>query len=126
MLLPRRGRAAVAAGRVAPNQTLSYAAAGGPGPDGQGRDAELARAPRQAEIQAALADGPRLRQELLDAGLSASAMARLLEDGRVEPVEATAERPAQARARRSIPSSARPRPPYWLPGIASRPCCWPA
>lgn len=53
----------------------------------QGRTAELARAPRQAEIQAALADGPRLRQELLAAGLSATAMARLLEDGRIEAID---------------------------------------
>ena len=58
-----------------------------------GRAADLARAPRQADVAEALADGPMRREALLSAGHPADALRRMLDQGRIEPCDAPARDP---------------------------------
>ncbi len=53
-----------------------------------GHAADLGRAPRQAEVQSALQHGARARDDLLNAGASASALSRMLADGLIQAVDA--------------------------------------
>ena len=59
-----------------------------------GREADLERARRQHEIRQMLAEGPRLREDLMAAGISSSALARLIESDYVRAVEAPVDIPA--------------------------------
>lgn len=58
-----------------------------------GREADLGRARRQQEIRQMLSPGPQLREELVRAGISVSALARLIEAGHVQAVEAPLQIP---------------------------------
>ncbi len=53
-----------------------------------GRAADLGRARRQDEVRSLLEQGARARDELLDAGISASVLSRMLADGLVQAVDA--------------------------------------
>ena len=68
-----------------------------PPPDGlalteAGSRADLARAPKQADIRSRLEQGPKARDELLEAGASAALLRRMQSDGLVQPVAAPMER----------------------------------
>ncbi len=60
-----------------------------------GRQADLGRAPRQAEVRSRLADGPVGRDAILAAGISASVLRSMQHGGLIEAVELPRERVAE-------------------------------